>query len=56
MKGESVKAGEHLDLVGSFKHCMRECNYEAIRRGRVFVDNKLRWSKHGNWWVLLREG
>ncbi|KAL7003488.1 Protein SAR DEFICIENT 4 [Sarracenia purpurea var. burkii] len=37
--GAAVKAGAHLDLVGSFKESMRECDDEAIRRGRVFVDN-----------------
>jgi ornithine cyclodeaminase/alanine dehydrogenase-like protein (mu-crystallin family) len=26
VKGGSLKAGAHLDLVGSFKHCMRECD------------------------------
>ncbi|KAF5451164.1 hypothetical protein F2P56_031451 [Juglans regia] len=40
VKGERLKAGAHLDLVGSFKHSMRECDDEAIRRGRVFVDNE----------------
>ena len=40
VKGENLKAGAHLDLVGSFKHSMRECDDEAIRRGRVFVDNE----------------
>lgn len=40
VKGEMLKAGAHLDLVGSFKHSMMECDDEAIRRGRVFVDNE----------------
>lgn len=40
VKGERLKAGAHLDLVGSFKHSMRECDDEAIRRARVFVDNE----------------
>lgn len=40
VKGERLKAGAHLDLVGSFKHSMKECDDEAIRRGRVFVDNE----------------
>ncbi|CAL5364428.1 unnamed protein product [Camellia sinensis] len=39
VKGAALKEGAHLDLVGSFKHSMRECDDEAIRRGRVFVDN-----------------
>lgn len=40
VKGAELKAGVHLDLVGSFKHSMKECDDEAIRRGRVFVDNE----------------
>ncbi|KAH6796427.1 hypothetical protein C2S51_037413 [Perilla frutescens var. frutescens] len=33
--------GGHLDLVGSFTPSMRECDDEAVRRGRVFVDNEV---------------
>ncbi|XP_011035361.1 PREDICTED: uncharacterized protein P11E10.01 [Populus euphratica] len=40
VKGEKLKPGAHLDMVGSFKETMRECDDEAIRRGRVFVDNE----------------
>ncbi|PSS04397.1 Ornithine cyclodeaminase/mu-crystallin protein [Actinidia chinensis var. chinensis] len=36
--GSAVKGGAHVDLVGSFTPSMRECDDEAIRRGRVFVD------------------
>lgn len=36
-----MKAGAHLDLVGSFKHSMRECDDLAIKRGKIFVDNEL---------------
>ncbi|GAB2231230.1 hypothetical protein Droror1_Dr00027519, partial [Drosera rotundifolia] len=39
VKGVVLKEGAHLDLVGSFKETMRECDEEAVRRGRVFVDN-----------------
>ncbi|WOG97060.1 hypothetical protein DCAR_0416399 [Daucus carota subsp. sativus] len=38
--GKELKRGAHLDLVGSFKHSMKECDDEAIRRGRVFIDNE----------------
>ncbi|KAL3524327.1 hypothetical protein ACH5RR_017161 [Cinchona calisaya] len=38
--GVELKVGAHLDLVGSFTHSMRECDDEAIRRGRVFIDNE----------------
>ncbi|XP_047947788.1 protein SAR DEFICIENT 4-like [Salvia hispanica] len=41
VKGAEMKAGAHLDLVGSFKPEMRECDEEAVRRGRVFVDNEM---------------
>ncbi|PQM40221.1 delta(1)-pyrroline-2-carboxylate reductase [Prunus yedoensis var. nudiflora] len=41
VKGKTLKAGAHLDLVGSFKHSMKECDDEAIRRGGVFVDNEV---------------
>ncbi|XXG67074.1 hypothetical protein AAC387_Pa06g0501 [Persea americana] len=38
VKGSVLRDGAHLDLVGSFSPSMRECDDEAIRRGRVFVD------------------
>lgn len=41
VKGVDLKAGAHLDLVGSFTPRMRECDDEAVRRGRVFVDNEV---------------
>ncbi|CAI8604417.1 unnamed protein product [Vicia faba] len=40
VKGERLKVGAHLDLVGSFKPSMKECDDEALKRGRVFVDNE----------------
>ncbi|KAI3425418.1 uncharacterized protein J3R85_010347 [Psidium guajava] len=40
VRGEKLKAGAHLDLVGSFKETMRECDDAALgRAGRVFVDS-----------------
>ncbi|XP_065869182.1 protein SAR DEFICIENT 4 [Euphorbia lathyris] len=40
VEGEKLKVGAHLDLVGSFKETMMECDDEAIKRGKVFVDNE----------------
>lgn len=40
VRGGKLKVGAHLDLVGSYKHTMRECDDEAVKRGRVFVDNE----------------
>ncbi|OVA16953.1 Ornithine cyclodeaminase/mu-crystallin [Macleaya cordata] len=38
VKGDDLKMGSHLDLVGSFTPLMRECDDEAIKRGKVFID------------------
>ncbi|XP_022861105.1 protein SAR DEFICIENT 4 [Olea europaea var. sylvestris] len=47
VRGVDLKAGTHLDLVGSFKNSMKECDDEAIRRGRVFVDNEAALTEAG---------
>lgn len=38
IRGEWLKPGTHLDLVGAFKPSMRESDDEAVRRSSVFVD------------------
>lgn len=38
VKGEWVKPGTHLDLVGAYKPTMREVDAEAVARSSVFVD------------------
>jgi len=38
IKGEWLRSGQHLDLVGSYLPDMREADNEVIRRSRVFVD------------------
>ena len=40
IKGEWLKPGTHLDLVGAFTPTMREADDEALRRGRLFVDSR----------------
>ncbi len=40
VKGKWLKEGSHLDLVGSFTPEMRECDDEAVRRARLFVDSR----------------
>ena len=42
IKGDWLKAGAHLDLVGSFRPDMHECDEAAIKLARVFVDSP--WS------------
>lgn len=39
--GEWLKPGAHLDLVGGFTPEMRECDDEAVRRCRLFVDSRM---------------
>jgi ornithine cyclodeaminase/alanine dehydrogenase-like protein (mu-crystallin family) len=36
--GAWLKPGTHLDLVGGFTPTMRECDDDAVRRARLFVD------------------
>ncbi|CAD6204282.1 unnamed protein product [Miscanthus lutarioriparius] len=38
VRGALLRPGAHLDLVGSFTPAMRECDDDALRRGRVFID------------------
>lgn len=40
VRGEWLRPGSHLDLVGSFTPAMREADHEAMRRARVFVDTR----------------
>lgn len=42
IRGAWLKPGAHLDLVGSFRADMHECDAEALARGSVFVDSP--WS------------
>ena len=37
--GKHLHAGQHLDMVGSFKPNMREADDETILRSKVYVDN-----------------
>jgi ornithine cyclodeaminase len=40
IKGEWLKAGQHLDLIGSYAPQMREADDEAMRRSKVYIDTK----------------
>ena len=40
IRGEWLKPGAHVDLVGGYTPAMREADDEAIRRARVFVDTR----------------
>lgn len=38
VRGDWLKPGAHLDLVGAFRPTMRECDSVAMTRSKVFVD------------------
>ncbi len=38
--GQFLKAGQHVDLVGSYLPTMREADDEVIRRSVIFADNR----------------
>lgn len=40
VKGDLVKDGAHVDLVGAFKPSMRESDDELVRRAELFVDTR----------------
>lgn len=48
VRGEWLAAGSHLDLVGGFTPQMRECDAEAVRRARVWVDTPEALAKAGD--------
>lgn len=47
VKGEWLKPGAHLDLVGAYRPDMREADDAAIRRSRVYVDTLAGATKEG---------
>lgn len=40
VRGEWLRPGTHLDLVGGFRPDMREADDEAVRRARVYIDTE----------------
>lgn len=57
IKGEWLKPGAHLDLVGSFTPVMRETDNTAMQRCEVFVDVRAgALSETGDLIIPIREG
>uniref|UniRef100_A0A452YPA1 Ornithine cyclodeaminase n=1 Tax=Aegilops tauschii subsp. strangulata TaxID=200361 RepID=A0A452YPA1_AEGTS len=56
VRGELLRPGAHLDLVGSFTPAMRECDDEALRRGRVFIDFEAALEEAGELVGALQRG
>lgn len=38
LRGDWLRAGQHIDLIGAFRPDMREADDAAVKRARIFVD------------------
>jgi ornithine cyclodeaminase/alanine dehydrogenase-like protein (mu-crystallin family) len=57
IRGEWLKPGTHLDLVGAYAPAMREADSEAVRRSRVFCDYRETTIDHiGDLLTPIQEG
>jgi ornithine cyclodeaminase len=57
LRGEWIRPGTHVDLVGGFTPDMREADDDVIRRARVFVDSRwLTLNDAGDICQPLRQG
>lgn len=56
VRGEWLRPGTHLDLVGGFTPQMREVDDDAIRRADVFVDTQGALAEAGDIVVPMRTG
>ncbi|HET6195540.1 MAG TPA: ornithine cyclodeaminase family protein, partial [Acetobacteraceae bacterium] len=48
VRGEWLRPGAHLDLIGGFTPAMREADDEAVRRARVFIDTDAALAEAGD--------
>jgi len=46
IKGEWLKNGQHIDLIGAFKSTMREADDLAMQRAKIFVDSRATTVEH----------
>jgi ornithine cyclodeaminase/alanine dehydrogenase-like protein (mu-crystallin family) len=56
IKGDWLKDGAHLDLVGGFTPAMREADDRAAARARVYVDTRAALKEAGDIAVPLQHG
>lgn len=48
IRGEWLRPGTHLDLIGGFTPAMREADDDAVRRARVFIDTDAALAESGD--------
>jgi ornithine cyclodeaminase len=46
VKGEWLRAGAHLDLIGAYRPDMREVDDKALQRAQIFVDSRATTLSH----------
>jgi ornithine cyclodeaminase/alanine dehydrogenase-like protein (mu-crystallin family) len=56
LRGDWLKAGAHLDLVGAFNLSMREADDVALARAQVWVDTDAACTEGGDVAVAIRAG
>jgi len=56
VRGEWLKAGVHLDLVGAFNLAMREVDDAALQRSQIYVDTQAARSEGGDVALALQSG
>lgn len=57
LKGEWLRPGQHVDLIGAYRPDMREADDEVLRRGRIFVDSRATTIGHiGELAIPIAEG
>jgi ornithine cyclodeaminase/alanine dehydrogenase-like protein (mu-crystallin family) len=56
IRGEWLRPGQHLDLVGAFNMSMREVDDATLSRARVMVDTPAALSEGGDVAVAIRSG
>ena len=56
IRGEWLQAGQHLDLIGSYRKDQREADDEVIRRCSIYVDTRQGLQESGDLWLPLQSG
>ncbi|MFZ8958276.1 MAG: ornithine cyclodeaminase family protein [Paracoccaceae bacterium] len=46
LRGEWLKAGQHIDLIGAYRPDMREADDAALKKARIFVDSRATTIEH----------
>jgi ornithine cyclodeaminase len=56
LKGAWLKAGQHVDLIGSFTPSMREADDQAIQAANIYIDTEAALKESGDLLAPLQAG